>query len=188
MGTCETQYPHMARRRPGSVFHFFDGHVACAAYAFVFRVDFGLACHVKGLSVYVTTGQIRIFLRKSKGAHRRDTANKQVLHLPISTHALLTGLIKWYSHGCRTYYTEVFSNAPCLRPFGVVSILTKTPPIGGHMHIQPLRIQLPAWPAHACATMGAHPSPCLARTSRGHHVSTSIPLPTTYVQSSYFSS
>jgi hypothetical protein len=60
------------------------------------RAEIGTRCLTGDLTVDRPSQQICLFVRKCKGDQRRDTRNKLVLAVPITTNPLLADLLEYY--------------------------------------------------------------------------------------------
>jgi hypothetical protein len=107
----------------------------CVNYTFFLRAETGARCLTGDLTVDKPSQQICLFVRKSKGDHRRDTRDKLVLVVPIPANPLLADLLDYYIQRryafCATYYKRPpppaswsFSPAEASAEWGAASTLS----------------------------------------------------------------
>jgi hypothetical protein len=65
-------------------------------YSVFYRAEAVVRCQAGDLTADRPSRLICIFIRKSKGDHRRDEATKLVLSNPITANPLLTDLLEYY--------------------------------------------------------------------------------------------
>jgi hypothetical protein len=85
--------------------------VICVNYSFFCRAETGARCQTGDLVVDMPSQQICLFVRKSKGDHRRDTSDKLVIAIPIAANPVLADLLAYYTHH-RVAFCAKFYNRP----------------------------------------------------------------------------
>jgi hypothetical protein len=82
----------------------------CVNYTFLCRVETGARCLTGDLTVEIPSQQVCMFVRKSKGDHRRDTRDKLLLALHVPANPILADLVDYYTEQryafCATYYKQ----------------------------------------------------------------------------------
>jgi hypothetical protein len=87
----------------------------CVNYSFFCHAETGARCQTGDLIVDRPSQQICLFVRKSKGDHRRDTSDKLVIAIPITANPVLADLLDYYTHHriafCAKFYNKPPPNA-----------------------------------------------------------------------------
>jgi hypothetical protein len=68
----------------------------CTNYAFFCRAEHGVRYLTLDPTFDRQSGQIWLFIKKSKGDKRRNAADKPTLAIPITANPALADLLEWY--------------------------------------------------------------------------------------------
>jgi hypothetical protein len=72
----------------------------------------GARCQTGDLTVEGPSQQICLFVRKSKGDHRRDTRDKLVFAVPVAANPILADLLDYYSRNCDAFCATFHKRPP----------------------------------------------------------------------------
>lgn len=126
-------------------------------YLYFCRAETGVTCPTGDVVVDRPSGQILLFVRKSKGDLLRRTTDKPLLQVPIDEHPIVADLLEWYTAERATFCATYYMSAPPADHWAITPLEPTTAWRAGDT--------LSEWLQTAYTAVGASPPPGFKWTS-----------------------